>query len=140
MKKFLFIVLFALISFVSFAQTYNDTYKIDAPTVAVTQDLTVGDDATITGDAGITGNLTVTGYLDLSSLVMGTNVFTTTAETDTVLIAGAVNTDVYIVCGQFTSAIDQQDILQWEAIAGGLVVHRMAAGESALKYSYIRLK
>ena len=75
----------------------------------------------------------------LPSTKVGTDVFTTTAETDTVTISGALATDIYFVTGQFTSAIDQQDILQWEALAGKLVVHRMAAGESALKYSWLRI-
>lgn len=83
--------------------------------------------------------LTLSGDLILPSTVIGENVFTTTGETDTVVIAGALATDSYIVSGQFTVAIDQQDILQWEAIAGGLVVHRMASGESALKYSWLRI-
>ena len=39
-----------------------------------------------------------------------------TGETDTVTITGALATDTYIITGQFTSAIDQQDILQWEAL------------------------
>ena len=75
----------------------------------------------------------------LPSTKVGTDVFTTTAETDTVTISGALATDIYFVTGQFTSAIDQQDILHWEALAGKLVVHRMAAGESALKYSWLRI-
>lgn len=125
MKKLIF--LFLVISAVSFAQTYNDTYKIEAPIVAVTQDLTVGDDLSITGE------------LVLGSLTIGTNVFTTTAASDTVLIDGADATDIYFICGNLTSAIDQQDVLQWQAISGALVVHRMASGESALKYSWIRI-
>ena len=73
-------------------------------------------------------------------LSVGEDVFTTTAETDTVVITGAVATDTYIVCGEYTAGVDQQDVLQWEAILGKLVVHRLASGESALKYSWLRIK
>lgn len=82
---------------------------------------------------------TFTGAIQLGNTQVGENVFSTTAETDTVTISGALSTDTYIISGQFTSAIDQQDILQWEAIPGKLVVHRMASGESALKYSWLRI-
>ena len=70
---------------------------------------------------------------------IGEDVFTTTAVTDSVVITGALSTDTYFITGQFTSAIDQQDILQWQAINDTLVVHRMADGESALKYSWLRI-
>ena len=79
--------------------------------------------------------------LSLDSLVaIGTDVFTTTAATDTVVISGATVDDIYFITGILTSAIDQQDILQWESLAGKLVVHRMASGESALKYAWVRFK
>lgn len=82
---------------------------------------------------------TFTGPIQLASTQVGENVFSTTAETDTVTISGALTTDTYIISGQYTAGVDQQDILQWEAISGKLVVHRMAAGESALKYSWLRI-
>ncbi|MCA9386317.1 hypothetical protein KC717_06755 [Candidatus Dojkabacteria bacterium] len=73
-----------------------------------------------------------------SGATCGVSAFTTTDETDTVLIPGALATDLYIVTGVFTSAIDQQDILQVEAKADTLIVHRMASGESALGYNWFR--
>lgn len=94
---------------------YADPYEIKAPEIYLNGDLKIG------------------------ALNVGTGVFTTTAETATVAISGASVDDIYIVCGEFTSAIDQQDILQWEATANGLTVHRMASGESALKFSWIRI-
>jgi hypothetical protein len=84
--------------------------------------------------------LTATGLNLDSGVTVGQDVFTTTAETDTVVIPGASTADMYFITGNFTSAIDQQDILQWEALSGKLVVHRMAAGESALKYSWLRIR
>lgn len=128
MKKILSLIGAVLIfASVANAQYYAHDYKLEAPKI------------NLKGATTITGTLTTTGAISLPSTVIGENVFTTTAETDTVLITGALATDTYFVCGQFTSAIDQQDILQWEAISGGLVVHRMASGESALKYSWLRI-
>lgn len=102
---------------------------------------------TVTG--AITAGTTTTGLssvlraatLSLDSLVsIGIDIFTTTAVTDTVVISGATVDDIYFVTGNLTVAIDQQDILQWQALAGRLVVHRIAAGESALKYAWVRFK
>lgn len=81
-----------------------------------------------------------TGTITHGALTHGTDVFTTTAETDTVTISGASVNDIYVVSAQWTAGVDQQDILEWEPISTGLVVHRMAAGESALKYSWFRVK
>lgn len=80
------------------------------------------------------------GVTAFSTSVCDTNAFTTTATTDTVTIAGVVTGSVFIVSGMKTSAVDQQDVLEWEAIAGKLVVHRLAAGESGLKYSWFWVK
>jgi hypothetical protein len=88
----------------------------------------------------ISGNSALT-TLSLDSLVsIGVDAFTTTATTDSVVISGATTDDIYFVTGNLTSAIDQQDILQWQALTDTLVVHRMASGESALKYAWIRFK
>lgn len=88
----------------------------------------------------ITGTATLT-TVSLDSLVScGVDSFATTAATDTVTISGASVDDIYIITGKFTSAIDQQDILQYEPLAGKLVVHRMASGESGLAYAWIRFK
>lgn len=89
--------------------------------------------------AGASGGYSFDQPLLLPATVIGEDVFETTAETDTVTISGALTTDTYIISGQYTAGVDQQDILQWEAISGKLVVHRMAAGESALKYSWLRI-
>lgn len=78
--------------------------------------------------------------LNVGTAICGTNVFATTAETDTVTISGVTTDDIFVVSPQYTAGVDQQDVLEWEAITGKLVVHRLASGESALKYSYIRLK
>ena len=93
------------------------------------------------GGASASFNSLYTNTLSLDSLVStGVDVFTTTAVTDSVVISGATTDDIYFVTGNLTSAIDQQDILQWQALTDTLVVHRMAAGESALKYGWIRIK
>ena len=134
MKKILSLIGAVLIfAGVASAQYYTHDYLLTAPTIGLKGT------TTITGNTTITGTLTTTGAVAFPSTVVGENVFATTAETDTVTISGALATDTYFISGQFTSAIDQQDILQWEAIAGKLVVHRMAAGESALKYSWLRI-
>lgn len=78
--------------------------------------------------------------LNVNATVAGTNVFTTTAAADTVVVSGTLNTDIFVVSGVFTSAIDQQDILQVTAKTDTLIVSRMASGESALKYNWIRLR
>lgn len=82
------------------------------------------------------GTINISGRLVNTASVADTNVFTTTAETDTVTIAGVTTSSIFVVSGMFTSAVDQQDVLQWEAIDGALVVHRLAAGETGLKYSW----
>lgn len=112
---------------INFYGTDGDTYSIGINT----------SDAALFAGAG--GGYSFDGALLLPSTVIGEDVFTTTGETDTVTIAGAAATDTYIISGQFTTAVDQQDVLQWEALSGKLVVHRLAAGESALKYSWLRI-
>lgn len=146
MKKLLSIIgAVLLFATIANAQYYTHDYKLTAPTITLQGTTAITGTTTITGTTGITGNTTVTGTLtttgavSLPATVIGENVFTTTAETDTVLITGALATDTYFISGQFTSAVDQQDVLQWEAIEGGLVVHRLASGESALKYSWLRI-
>ena len=78
--------------------------------------------------------------LNVNATVAGTDVFTTTAAADTVVVSGTLNTDIFVVSGVFTSAIDQQDILRVTAKTDTLIVSRMASGESALKYNWIRLR
>ena len=75
--------------------------------------------------------------LDSGSTV-GVDAFTTTATADTVVISGALATDIYIVNGRGGS-VDQQDLLQVEAKADTLIVHRLAAGASALSYNWYRI-
>ena len=71
---------------------------------------------------------------------VGTNVFTTTAAADTVVISGATSSDVYFISPNFVAGVDQQDVLQWTAKTDTLIVNRLASGESALKYSWLRIK
>lgn len=71
---------------------------------------------------------------------IGTNVFTTTAVADTVIISGATTSDVYFISPKYTAGVDQQDILQWRAKTDTLIVTRMADGESALEYGWLRIK
>lgn len=79
--------------------------------------------------------------LDVNGTVAGTNVFTTTAAADTVVIAGTLSTDIFIVSGVRTSGtVDQQDVLQAYAKTDTLIVIRLASGESALKYNWVRLR
>lgn len=71
---------------------------------------------------------------------VGTGAFTTTDAIDTVVIAGATTSDVYFISPNYTAGVDQQDILQWTAQTDTLFVTRMANGESALGYSWLRIK
>lgn len=75
----------------------------------------------------------------LSSTVCDTNSFTTTAAADTVLISGALSTDKYFITG-IGGSVDQQDVLQAEAKADTLIVHRLASGASGLKYQWLRIR
>jgi hypothetical protein len=125
MKKLLLAVIFLVINFSLIAQQHGKRSwdQVDA----ILDNLTG------------TSAITFAGVIQLPSTQIGENVFTTTAETDTVTISGALSTDTYIISPQYTAGVDQQDVLEWEAITGKLVVHRLAAGESALKYSWLRI-
>ena len=152
MNKLNYFLTFILLSFLITAGISNfDSITLD-------NDLIVGDDITVTDDVSIGGDLSLTGGLSSSTgtftgaMVLGTTVsldsavtigvdaFTTTAQTDTVTIAGATTGDFYLVCGKYTAGVDQQDVLQWQAASGKLIVHRLASGESALGYTWIRFK
>ena len=78
--------------------------------------------------------------LNVPATVVGENVFTTTGTVDTVTISGATSSDIYIVSGKYVAGVDQQDVLQWKAETGRLLVYRLASGESAAAYSWLRLK
>jgi len=104
-----------------------------------TADITLQNDEYITNATdGVVSIVSPT--LTLSSTVRGTDAFTTTATEDTVTISGATTADIYVVSGKYTAGVDQQDVLEWEALTGKLVVHRLASGESALGYSFIRIR
>jgi len=114
--------------------TSTDVMLVDS--VSFTLGSTIG-----TGTKAFYAGATSLSSLSLdSAATIGVDAFTTTAGTDTVLITGALTTDIYIISGKYTAGVDQQDILQWEALADTLIVHRMAAGESALGYSWMRIK
>lgn len=72
-----------------------------------------------------------------SAATCGVDTFATTAEADTVEILGALATDLYLVTGRGGS-VDQQDVLQVEAKADTLIVHRLASGASGLVYNWFR--
>ena len=78
--------------------------------------------------------------IQLGALTIGTNVFTTTAAVDTVVISGTTTTDIFIISGKYVAGVDQQDVLQWRATTDTLFVTRLAAGESAGAYSWLRIK
>ena len=95
---------------------YNDPYEVKAPQIY------------------LNGN-----NLQLSNVTAGESVFTTTGTTKEVTIVGALATDIYIVSGKYVGGVDQQDVLQWTAGAGSLTVTRLAAGESAAAFSWLRI-
>lgn len=72
-----------------------------------------------------------------SAATCGVDTFATTATADTVVISGALATDLYLVTGRGGS-VDQQDVLQVEAKADTLIVHRLASGASGLAYNWFR--
>ena len=104
-----------------------------------TADVTMQNDEYITN---VTDGLTeiVSPSVIVSSTVCGTDAFTTTSDTDHVDITGALSTDIYLVSGFYTAGVDQQDVLEWQAYDGYLKVWRLASGESALIYSWLRFK
>ena len=71
---------------------------------------------------------------------IGIGTFTTTAAADTTVISGATTSDVYLISPNYVAGVDQQDVLQWTAKTDTLIVNRLAGGESALKYSWLRIK
>ncbi len=79
-----------------------------------------------------------TGVVWIRDQRRGSGTFTGTELVDTVLIAGALTTDFYLVTGT-GGAVDPQDVLQPEALAGTLIVHRVAAGKSALTWDWVRI-
>ncbi len=104
-----------------------------------TADITLQNDEYITNAVDGLVNI-VSPSLKVSSTVCVTDTFTTTSDTDNVAITGALSTDIYVVSPFYTAGVDQQDVLQWQAFNGYLKVWRLASGESALKYSWIRIK
>ena len=78
--------------------------------------------------------------LNVNATVAGTNIFATTDSADTVVISGTLSSDIFVVSGVFTAGVDQQDVLQVTAKTDTLIVTRMASGESALNYNWIRLR
>jgi hypothetical protein len=95
---------------------------------------------TISGNLIAESNFTVVDFLNGGSLLRGTGTFTTTAEVDTTLISSLLATDIVVVSGVYVAGVDQQDVLQAEVKADTLIVHRLAAGESAGAYSYIIIR
>lgn len=92
---------------------------------------------TLTANIFIIGTLIPTSIQMDSALTCGVGAFDTTATTDTVLVTGALATDLYLVTG-VGGSVDQQDILQVEALADKFVVHRLASGASGLAYNWFR--
>jgi len=81
---------------------------------------------------------TITGFITGNAFNRGSDVFTTTAAADTVLVSGLLATDYVLITGtKIAGAVDQQDVLQTEAKADTLIVHRLASGKSAQTYDYL---
>ena len=114
------------------------------------------DGATINGTAAISSNTTVGGtftqtgiatfsnVLDLSAtLVCAAGAFTSTETTDTVLIAGALGTDKYLITPGLAKGgtLDGDDTqIAYSARADTLIVIRPASGLTALTYSWLRIR
>lgn len=132
MKKLLLFINILLISLLLVAGVSN------FDSITLSGDLVVGDDITVTDDVTVGGDISITGAVALGSTVAGQDTFTTTATADTVLISGALATDLYFVNG-VGGSVDQQDVLQVEAKVDTLIVHRLADGASALPYNWLRI-
>lgn len=88
-----------------------------------------------------TGAIQVGTTFSLDSLVsIGTNVFATTAAADTVVVTGTTTDDVFLVSPIYVAGVDQQDVLEVTVKTDTLIINRIAAGESALKYGWVRFK
>lgn len=115
----------------------SGNYDTDPNTTA---DITLQNDEYISNATDGTMELNAA-TLNVNGTVAGTNVFTTTAAADTVVISGTLTTDIFIVTGVYTTgSVDQQDVLEAYAKTDTLIVIRLASGESALKYNWIRLR
>lgn len=75
-----------------------------------------------------------------SAVSAGSDAFSGTAETDTVTISGAANTDLYWIQPTGTAAPSANDAMIVEALSTGFVVHRAASGTSGLTYNWKREK
>jgi hypothetical protein len=89
------------------------------------------EDADLIFSSGTTNN---------SSVSAGSNAFTTTATTDTVIVSGSANTDLYWIQLTGTGTPAATDAHKVEALSGSFVVHRGAAGTSGLTYNWKREK
>jgi len=78
------------------------------------------------------------GSIQFGTASGGADAFTTTAETDTVTVVGAGVNDIYTITLKGTAAPAAADLCAVEALAGKFVVHRSAAGTSALAYYWRR--
>lgn len=88
----------------------------------------------------VEGTFEVDGIITLADgITIGSDAFTTTAAADTVLLSGALATDIYFITGKGGS-VDQQDVLQVEAKADTFIVHRLASGASGLTYNWLRFR
>ena len=114
-------------------------------------ELNVSDGTTASTRAQFYNNITLTpasgyntiwteGTINASSTMAGSNAFTTTAETDTVVVAGAAATDLYQIVLTGTGAPLAADACKVQARSGDFVVHRAAAGTSGLTYNWLRLQ
>ena len=130
MKK-IFLILFLVSGFILGQNASTFTNVAITGTAVITGTTTVG--------ALTAGNITATSITLSEDSYVGSDVFTTTATADTVVISGALATDIYFVNG-IGGSVDQQDVLQVEAKADTLIVHRLAAGASALEYNWLRIK
>ena len=110
---------------------------------AIAGTLAVTGASTLTGAVGITGATTVTGGLIGTSATRGSSTFTTTATRKAVYIAGAADTDVYIVRGVAADSHTRPvagDLLNCFAVADSLIVMRAAGTTSGQGFSYFRIK
>jgi hypothetical protein len=89
--------------------------------------------------------ITTTGHLTfkVSNYATGTDTFTTTAEHDTVVIAGADSlgetSDLFFL-QPYGSSITSNDVLSYTVNYDTLFVHRPASGTSALKFKWRWIK
>lgn len=91
----------------------------------------------------VRGNLTLInpGHIHAGDAMRGTDTFTTSATSDTIVftaVSGVTTSSVFVVAIKDVTPV-ANDLLSWTVNTDTLFVHRPAGTTSGLGYSYIRI-